>query len=107
MREAVDKMFALQELQFGPGSKNNFARISQLRRDISTDLLAKYDRLATRGKKPVSLVRNGVCTHCHIRLAIGVVFQLTQGRGAICDACGRFLRLEDACTRAHAQTTAS
>jgi predicted nucleic acid-binding Zn-ribbon protein len=105
MTDAVDKLFALQELQFGPGSKDSWSRMARLRRDIDGGLLAKYDRLASRGKRPVSIVRNGVCSTCHIGLAVGVIFQLTQGQDTLCDTCGRFLRLEDA--TAPAQTGAT
>ena len=92
MRTTVEKLLALQELEFGPGGTEVAVRIGQLRRAIPADALAKYDRLAARKKKPVAIVRNGVCSHCHLHVAVGTMFDLTHDAGSgTCDSCGRFL----------------
>ena len=106
MSETVDKLFALQQLQFGTESKDSWSRMARLRKSIPADVLSKYDRLATRVKKPVALVRNGVCSQCHIRLAVGVMFEVTQGHTVICDSCGRILHGSAPATEESAAKTA-
>lgn len=106
MREVLQKLLLLQQLQFGPGVKDTWTRAAHLRRSIPAELLAKYDRLASRGKRPVALVHNGVCGNCHIRLAVGSAFALSQTAEICqCDNCGRFLlAAEDAAVVVHPAT---
>ena len=97
MREEIAKLHALQQLEFGTSARGAASRAAALRREIAPDLLAKYDRLATRGKKPVAVVQNGVCSQCHIQLAVGALFALSQPSSpGICGNCGRLLHLPEA-----------
>ena len=47
--------------------------MAELRGVIPAQILAHYDRLAVRGKKGVAVIRNQVCTGCHMKLPIGTL----------------------------------
>ena len=94
MKNVMDLLFALQELEMKPGasSAQNEAEISRLRQKIPPPILGHYDRLLARGKKGVAMVRHGVCPECHMGLASGIYAQLIRGEEiVICDTCGRYL----------------
>jgi len=85
---------ALQALELGPEPEkpDNAAEIARLRLLIPPQILGHYDRLMVRGKKGVSVVRNGVCTECHMRLASGAHAQLLREEDImVCESCGRYL----------------
>jgi hypothetical protein len=94
MKNAIELLFALQELEFKPGaaSAQEDAEIDQLRKQIPPPILGHYDRLVARGKKGVAVVRRGVCPECHMGLASGIYAQLIRAEDiVICDTCGRYL----------------
>jgi len=95
MKELFRNLLKLQELQFddaGGGSAE--AEMTQLRRKIPLPILEHYDRLAVRGKKGVAIVRNQVCTGCHMRIPIGAINTLMHGEDIqMCETCGRYLYL--------------
>jgi len=94
MKNVIELLFALQQLELGPApsSPQNVAEISRLRQKIPAQILGHYDRLLARGKKGVALVRRGVCPECHMSLASGVYAQLIRAEDiVICGACGRYL----------------
>jgi predicted nucleic acid-binding Zn-ribbon protein len=63
---------------------------------VPPQIVAHYDRLVARGKKGVAIVRNQVCTGCHMRLPIGTINTLMQGHDIqLCDSCGRYLVLAE------------
>jgi hypothetical protein len=95
MNELLQNLLKLQALEFGETTeKNAKAQISELRGKIPAQILAHYDRLVVRGKKGVAIVRDQVCTGCHMRLPIGVINTLMHGRDVqLCDSCGRYLVL--------------
>ena len=65
-----------------------------MRGKIPPQILAHYDRLVARGKKGVALVRNQVCTGCHMRVPIGVIMTLKHDEDIqLCESCGRYLYL--------------
>ena len=71
---------------------NNAAEIARLRQIVPPQILAHYDRLRSRDKKGVALVRGGVCTECHMKLASGLNADLIRNEDLlICDSCGRYL----------------
>ena len=77
-----------------PAASSAEAAISQLRRKIPLPILEHYDRLAVRGKKGVAIVRNQVCTGCHMRIPIGAINTLMHGEDIqMCETCGRYLYL--------------
>ena len=70
------------------------AVIAELRAVIPDPILAHYDRLRSRGKKGVAVIRNNVCTGCHMGVAIGTIVTLKQGKDIqLCGSCGRYLYL--------------
>jgi predicted nucleic acid-binding Zn-ribbon protein len=95
MKELFRHLLKLQELQFdGAGDSAAEATISQLRKKIPLPILEHYDRLAVRGKKGVAIVRNQVCTGCHMRIPIGAINTLMHGDDIqMCETCGRYLYL--------------
>jgi len=95
MKELFRNLLKLQELQFdSTGDSPAEAAISQLRKRIPLPILEHYDRLVVRGKKGVAIVRNQVCTGCHMRIPIGAINTLMHGEDIqMCETCGRYLYL--------------
>jgi predicted nucleic acid-binding Zn-ribbon protein len=100
MNELLRNLVRLQSLDFGEVKEKNAEAVkAELRAKIPAQILAHYDRLVVRGKKGVALVRDQVCTGCHMRLPIGVITTLMHGRDIqLCDTCGRYLFLPDPAT---------
>ena len=97
MNELLASLFKLQALDFGPETQTSVAEKAELRAKVPVQILGHYDRLVVRGKKGVALVRNQVCTGCHMRLPIGTINTLMQGNDIrLCDTCGRYLYLPTA-----------
>ncbi len=95
MNVVVQNLLRLQTLEFGE-VKNVGGEAEQLRTSIPAPILAHYDRLRVRDKKGVAVVRNQVCTGCHMHLPIGVITVLMRGDDVqLCDSCGRYLFLPD------------
>jgi len=97
MNNLLQKLLQLQALDFEqPAGKDSAARKAELRAQIPAPILGHYDRLVVRGKKGVAVVRNQVCTGCHMRLPIGTINTLMQASDLqLCDSCGRYLYLPD------------
>ena len=95
MKELFQNLLRLQELEFAEARDSSAeAAISQLRRKIPLPILEHYDRLVVRGKKGVAIVRNQVCTGCHMRIPIGAINTLMHGEDIqMCETCGRYLYL--------------
>lgn len=94
MNSTIQNLLKLQTIEFGE-QKGGDKLISELRATIPEPILGHYDRLRARDKKGVAVVRNQVCTGCHMRLPIGVITILMQDRDIqLCDSCGRYLYLE-------------
>ncbi len=95
MNAVLTNLLKLQALEFNEtDDKNAEAQMAELRGQIPLPILGQYDRLVARGKKGVAVVRNQVCTGCHMRLPIGTVNTLMQGTDIqLCDTCGRYLYL--------------
>jgi predicted nucleic acid-binding Zn-ribbon protein len=98
MNELLQNLLKLQAIEFDPSSGPGVqAQITGLRALIPPQIMAHYDRLVARGKKGVAVVRNQVCTGCHMRLPIGTINTLMQGQDIqLCDTCGRYLYLPSA-----------
>ena len=69
------------------------ALIDSLRANISLPVLIDHDRLRARGKRSVAEVRHGVCSGCHLGLAVGNVNALKTNVLRRCGNCGRYLYL--------------
>ena len=95
MNELLQNLIKLQSLQFGEvKDKNAEAVTAELRTKIPSQILAHYDRLTARKKKGVAIVRNQVCTGCHMHLPIGVIMTLMHAQDIqLCESCGRYLFL--------------
>jgi len=95
MNELIQNLLKLQALQFGDLTpKDVESLINVLRAKIPPPILGHFDRLTCRGKRGVAVVRNQVCTGCHMRLPIGVITTLMRGEDIqVCDSCGRYLYL--------------
>jgi predicted nucleic acid-binding Zn-ribbon protein len=95
MNELLQNLLKLQSLEFDKvEGKTAAAMIAELRAKIPPQILSHYDRLAVRGKKGVAIVRDQVCTGCHMRLPIGVITTLMHGLDIqLCDNCDRYLYL--------------
>ncbi len=89
----VETLFALQQIEFSRGAASAGTHVEALRRKLPQAFLARYDGATRRGRKLVSLVRDGVCTECHMRLPIGTLFEFSRGNDCVCDNCGRILHL--------------
>jgi predicted nucleic acid-binding Zn-ribbon protein len=108
MKELLQNLLKLQSLEFGEiADPNADAAMAALRSKIPPQILAHYERLTARGKKGVALVRNQICTGCHMRLPIGVITTLMHARDIqLCDTCGRYLCLAEAAAQPPAQPAA-
>jgi predicted nucleic acid-binding Zn-ribbon protein len=98
MNVHITNLSKLQELDFAEiiGADSESKR-AELRKSIPQPILAHYDRLVARGKKGVAIVRNQVCSGCHMRLPIGTINTLMQNHDIqLCDSCGRYLFLPEA-----------
>lgn len=97
MNDLLPNLLKLQALEFGEAKeKNAETQIAELRALIPPQILAHYERLVARGKKGVAVVRNQVCSGCHMQLPIGTINTLMQGTDIrLCDSCGRYLYLPD------------
>jgi len=97
MRKIVEDLLALQDLHYSKrkgDSAEHGAEIEALRKRIPAPLLVTFDRSQIRGRKSVSLVRNGVCNECHLQIPIGVVTSLASSEEIQrCGNCGRYLYL--------------
>jgi predicted nucleic acid-binding Zn-ribbon protein len=98
MNGILQNLLKLQAIEFGTKpTADDEAQIKTLRSKIPQPILGHYDRLRAREKKGVAVVRNQVCTGCHMRLPIGTINTLMQGSDVqLCDSCGRYLYLAPA-----------
>ena len=97
MNDLLTNLLKLQAIDFGETSDKDAAvQREELRSRVPQPILGHYDRLVARGKKGVAMVRNQVCTGCHMRLPIGTINTLMQGQDIqLCDTCGRYLVLAE------------
>src|SRR5438045_2355664 len=97
MSEHITNLLKLQALDFHESTEKDRESLrTELRSIIPQPILAHYDRLVARDKKGVAVVRNQVCTGCHMRLPIGTINTLMQHQDVqLCDTCGRYLVLEE------------
>src|SRR5512135_1655566 len=97
MNDLLQNLLKLQALEFNETKETDpAARIEELRKSIPLPILGHFDRLVARGKKGVAIVRNQVCTGCHMRLPIGTINTLLQRQDIqLCDSCGRYLYIPE------------
>jgi len=97
MNTVLQDLLKLQALEFGETTEKSVAaRAAELREKLPPTIVGHYDRLRVRGKKGVAIVRNHVCTGCHMRVPIGKITELMRGEDIeLCESCGRYLYLPD------------
>jgi predicted nucleic acid-binding Zn-ribbon protein len=97
MNSILQDLLKLQALDFGESAeKNAEAKAAELRNKVPQPFIGHYERLRVRGKKGVAIVRNQVCTGCHMRVPIGQITVLMRGEDIqLCETCGRYLHLPD------------
>jgi len=95
MNTILGNLLKLQSIEFGEKSTSEAqSQMKQLRAQIPSAMLVHYDRLAARGKQGIAVVRNQVCTGCHMRVPVGRFAALMQGKHLeTCGSCGRYLYL--------------
>jgi predicted nucleic acid-binding Zn-ribbon protein len=95
LNELLQNLIKLQSLEFNEiEDPNAEAAITELRAKIPRQILNHYDRLAAKGKKGITMVRDQVCTGCHMRVPIGGILALKHGEDLqLCESCGRYLYL--------------
>jgi hypothetical protein len=95
MNELLQNLIKLQALDFGGiKDKNTDAARVGLRAKIPSQIIGHYDRLVVKGKKGIAMVRDQVCTGCHMRLPIGTIMTLKHDDDIqLCESCGRYLYL--------------
>jgi predicted nucleic acid-binding Zn-ribbon protein len=92
MNAVLLNLLSLQALEFGEVKpKDAEAKSAELRGQIPQPILGHYDRLRVRDKKGVAVVRNQVCTGCHMQVPIGKITIIMKGEIQLCDSCGRYL----------------
>jgi len=98
LNELLQNLIKLQSLEFDEiEDSNGEAVIAELRTKIPSQILGHYDRLVAKGKKGITLVRDQVCTGCHMRVPIGGIMALKHGEDLqLCENCGRYLYLAPA-----------
>lgn len=58
---------------------------------MSVSVLMAHDQMRSKGKRSVAEVRHGVCSGCHLALAIGNAHEIKTGSLRRCGNGGRFL----------------
>jgi predicted nucleic acid-binding Zn-ribbon protein len=98
LNELLQNLIKLQSLEFSDvEGKDVEAAMMDLRAKIPSQILGHYDRLAAKGKKGITMVRDQVCTGCHMRVPIGGIMALKHGEDIqLCESCGRYLYLPPA-----------
>ena len=96
MNVVIQNLLSLQALEFGEVTGANIeSQVAELRGKIPQPILGHYDRLRARERKGVALVRNQVCTGCHMRVPIGQITVIMRGEDIqLCETCGRYLYMQ-------------
>ena len=97
MNSILQNLLKLQALDFSEATtKTTEVQAAELRGTIPPTIIGHYERLRIRGKKGIALVRNQVCTACHMHVPRGVVLTLMHGDDVqLCENCGRYLYLAE------------
>jgi len=94
MNNVIKNLLNLQTIEIDKKSDASAAEIAKLRATIPAQILGHYDRFVSRGKRGVAIVRNQVCTACHVQVPRSMVLTLMRDEDIqICGNCGRYLYL--------------
>lgn len=96
MRTLVETLLEAQPILLQK-AQNQITRRTVLKRleeTIPAPVLSHYLRMVEQGRKGAVVVRNGVCSGCHLRVASGIVAALVHPTDLhLCDNCGAYLML--------------
>lgn len=95
MKQILESLLLLQEAELRKerGAASDMSP-EELRKKIPAQVLQHSDRLRARGKKWIAHVRNGVCSQCHMRVAVGLLASLRRRDNLYrCETCGAYLYL--------------
>jgi len=89
-----------ERLSFYEEQDSDTAEVEDLIRAVRSQIpvphLARHDRLRAQGKRSVAECRLGVCSGCHMKVAIGLVpALLSRDTVQTCEHCGRFLYVSE------------
>ena len=109
MNFVLQNLLKLQAIEFGEvTSKSAQSEATELRSVIPQPFLGHYERLRARGKKGVALIRNQVCTGCHMQQPLAKVASVMRDEDIqLCDSCGRYLYVAEAAVNAPAPPVAT
>jgi len=94
MNNLIKNLLNLQAIEVDKKSAANAAETAKLRATVPAQILGHYDRFVSRGKRGVAIVRNQVCTACHVQVPRSMVLTLMRDEDIqICGNCGRYLYL--------------
>lgn len=81
--------------------------MESLRTNIPLGFLITHDRMRSRGRSCLAEVQHGVCTACHLALAVGNVAAVRHGDLHRCGNCGRYLYIVEEEEPAEAASSAA
>jgi predicted nucleic acid-binding Zn-ribbon protein len=94
MNNVIKNLLKLQTIEFDKKSDASADEIAKLRATVPPQIMGHYDRLVVRGKRGVAVIRNQVCTACHVQVPRSTVLTLMRVEYIqICGNCGRYLYL--------------
>jgi uncharacterized protein len=96
VRNVIANLLELQRLEMEVKrlSAADKETVAELRGKIPEPILGHYERMRLRGKHAVALLRNRVCSACHMSVPIGTIAVIMRGEDIqLCGNCGRYLHL--------------
>jgi predicted nucleic acid-binding Zn-ribbon protein len=96
MNNVIKILLKLQTIEIDKKSAASAVEIAELRAMVPAQIIGHYDRFVLRGKRGVAVIRNQVCTACHVQVPRSVVLTLMRDEDIqICGNCGRYLCLAE------------
>jgi hypothetical protein len=97
MKNIIENLLKLQALESGATTGAGTERLlAELHAKIPAPILGHYDRLRARGKKGIAVIRNQVCSGCHVQVPRNTELTLMHGVDIqICESCGCYLCLPE------------
>jgi hypothetical protein len=96
MRKLIETLYAAQPvlLRSPANPRERQTTLDNLQKTVPAQVLAHYLRMIGQGRKGATLVSNGVCSGCHLRVAAGTVHVLANPTDLyLCENCGAYLML--------------
>jgi predicted nucleic acid-binding Zn-ribbon protein len=96
MNASIEAMLQAQKILIGyaEDASQYQAALQKLRATVPAPLLAHFLRFIGQGQCGVAIVRNGICTECHLRVALAMTSALARSEDVhVCENCGCYLVL--------------